>query len=76
MLSDATPVQMPRPSCAPSAQQLGAVSHTQWVQRRGLLYVVISPLLPALKGWRGPEPGFVPTPMNLTSCEFRLHVYR
>lgn len=45
MLTDATPVQMPPPSCAPSAQQLGAVSHTQWVQRRGLLYVVIDSVI-------------------------------
>lgn len=42
-------VQMLKPSCVPSAQQLGAVSHTQWVLRRGLLCVVIHSVLPALK---------------------------
>lgn len=50
MLGDATPVQMLGPSCALSAQQLGAGSHTQWVQRRGLLYIVIHSVLLALKG--------------------------
>lgn len=53
---DATPVQMPGPSCAPPARQLGAVSHTQGVQRQGLSCVVIHPALPVPR----PDEAFSP----------------